>query len=114
MARPTGRDRALLERDKALVLRSIKELEFDRAMGKVSEADFEEISTRLRAKALAIMEQLDADTGSAATAGSTGSAGSTGLRSRQRSGGQADACPTCGTVNDVDARFCKQCGGKLA
>ena len=33
----------MLEREKALVLRSIKELEFDHAMGKVSDADFAEI-----------------------------------------------------------------------
>ena len=39
-----GRTRAALEREKALVLRSIKELEFDRAMGKVSEKDFAEMS----------------------------------------------------------------------
>jgi hypothetical protein len=31
------------------VLRSIKELEFDRAMGKMSEKDFAEMSARLRA-----------------------------------------------------------------
>ncbi len=37
-----------MEREKALVLRSIKELEFDRAMGKVSPRDFDEMSTRLR------------------------------------------------------------------
>ena len=46
-----GRTRAALEREKALVLRSIKELEFDRAMGKVSEKDFGEMSARLRARA---------------------------------------------------------------
>src|SRR5262249_60247391 len=33
------RTRLALEREKMLALRSIKELEFDRAMGKVSEAD---------------------------------------------------------------------------
>ena len=38
--------RETLEREKALVLRSIKELEFDKAMGKVSEADFAEISAQ--------------------------------------------------------------------
>ena len=36
--------REALEREKALVLRSIKELEFDKAMGKVSDADFAAIS----------------------------------------------------------------------
>ena len=34
------RTRAALEREKMLTLRAIKELEFDRAMGKMSEEDF--------------------------------------------------------------------------
>lgn len=55
-----GRTRAALEREKALVLRSIKELEFDRGMGKVSEKDFSEMSARLRARAARLMRQLDA------------------------------------------------------
>ena len=40
-------------------LRSIKELEFDRAMGKVSDQDFQEMAARLRARAIALMKQLD-------------------------------------------------------
>src|SRR3569832_136538 len=35
-----------LEREKALTLRSIKELEFDRAMGKVSPQDFDDMAGR--------------------------------------------------------------------
>ena len=58
-----GRTRAALEREKSLVLRSIKELEFDRAMGKVSEKDFGEMSGRLRARAARLMRQLDAGAG---------------------------------------------------
>src|SRR5688572_13754569 len=54
------RTRAALEREKLLVLRSIKELEFDRGMGKVSEKDFAEMSARLRARASRLMRQLDA------------------------------------------------------
>src|SRR2546425_11137896 len=45
-----SRTPAALEREKMLALRSIKELEFDRAMGKVSDADFQEMSGRLRAR----------------------------------------------------------------
>src|SRR5688572_24706411 len=55
--------RAVLEREKMLVLRSIKELEFDRAMGKLSEKDFEEMAARLRARAMLLMRQLDAGGG---------------------------------------------------
>src|SRR3954466_3070557 len=56
------RTRLDLEREKALTLRSIKELEFDRAMGKVSPQDFEQMAGRLRARAVGIMKQLDAGT----------------------------------------------------
>jgi hypothetical protein len=55
-----GRTRVALEREKTLVLRSIKELEFDRGMGKVSDKDFVEMSARLRARAARLMRQLDA------------------------------------------------------
>ena len=58
-----GRTRAALEREKALVLRSIKELEFDFAMGKVSQADFDEMGGRLRRRAMGLIVQLDASTG---------------------------------------------------
>ncbi len=58
--RPSERARAATEREKALVLRSIKELEFDRAMGKVSAKDFDEMAGRLRARAIMLMKQLDA------------------------------------------------------
>lgn len=58
-----GRTRAALEREKTLVLRSIKELEFDHAMGKISKSDFEEMSGRLRARAIGLIRQLDAGGG---------------------------------------------------
>ena len=49
-ARPPVSDqtREFLEREKALALRSIKELEFDYAMRKVSDVDFAEMFTRSR------------------------------------------------------------------
>jgi len=55
--------RAVLEREKMLVLRSIKELEFDRAMGKLSAKDFDEMAGRLRARAMSLMRQLDTGSG---------------------------------------------------
>src|SRR5204862_2381157 len=57
------RTRAALEREKLLALRAIKELEFDRAMGKLSESDWQEMSGRLRARAAGLMRQLDAGAG---------------------------------------------------
>ncbi len=110
------RARAVLEREKALALRALKELEFDRSMGKVSQADFEEMAGRLRARALSFMKQLDED------ASGYRSVIERELQARLAS---APATPaesvtvvagvcTCGTANDADAMFCKRCGTKLA
>jgi hypothetical protein len=105
------RTRAALEREKMLALRAIKELEFDRAMGKLSDSDWTEMSTRLRARAARLMHQLDAGAGYREQIEKD-------LAARL---GQGDArepsaervCASCATVNDPDARFCKGCGGKL-
>jgi len=108
---PLGeRARADLEREKALALRSIKELEFDRAMGKISDQDFAVLSGWLRARALALMESIQQS-----STGSSGSSGSTASGVLQKSQGpRASAiCAACETANDPDARFCKHCGAKL-
>jgi hypothetical protein len=111
-----GRTRAGLEREKALVLRSIKDLEFDRAMGKVSEKDFAEMSGRLRARAARLIRQLDAGTGYREQiekeieqrVGRTLSG-----PPAERFTDAVKACASCGTENDADARFCKSCGTSL-
>jgi hypothetical protein len=107
-------DREALERDKALVLRSIKELEFDRAMGKVGERDYNELSGRLRARALALMERLERQR-APGTSGSPATRG-TGAPGTGTPDGPAEpgTCGSCGTANDADARFCKHCGARIA
>lgn len=96
--------RAALERDKALTLRSLKELEFDHSMGKVSDADFAEMRERLRARAVRLMSDLE---GSAIYREQIERDAAAIVDARAATPG---ACPQCGTANDADARFCKQCG----
>lgn len=119
------RTRAALEREKTLVLRSIKELEFDRGMGKVSEKDFAEMSARLRARAARLMRQLDAgslyreqiekeiarrlEKTASSDVGRTLS-GPPNAPDKARS---TTACASCAATNDPDAKFCKNCGGRL-
>jgi hypothetical protein len=127
----SARLRADLVREKALTLRSIKELEFDRAMGKVSDQDFQQMADRLRARALGIMKQLDAGASVyrqeiekelASRVGKT-----PGLKTRPTDDRKADLPAAaeasagrqvrrcaCGTSNDHDAKFCKSCGKSLA
>jgi hypothetical protein len=129
-----GRTRAALEREKAAVLRAIKELEFDRAMRKMSEADFQDMSGRLRARAVGLIKQLDIGSAGyreiierelAARAAAGGSQSQAGMSTE--AGGDRDAlapppgpaipalpaCGRCGVLNESDAQFCKKCGNKL-
>jgi hypothetical protein len=101
------RTRAALEREKLLVLRSIKELEFDRAMGKMSSADFDEMAGRLRARAISLMKQLDAGAPVYRTQIEQV------LAERLRHADHAAPVCDCGTANDADATFCKRCGARL-
>jgi len=119
------RGRAVLEHEKALALRAVKELEFDYAMGKVSESDFQELSERLRARATRLAQQFDTRRGSYGdlierdvavrrrTAARTQETSAETIAPRA---GPADAprpCGRCGTLNDPDAQYCKQCGNRL-
>ncbi len=108
----TNETREFLEREKALALRSIKELEFDHAMRKVSEVDFAEMGARLRLRALTLMEQLDQLPG-ATRAAVVGPPAEARGATAPPIAAAAGTCPACSTVNDADARFCKQCGGKI-
>ncbi|HEV8316720.1 MAG TPA: zinc ribbon domain-containing protein [Vicinamibacterales bacterium] len=129
-----GRTRAALEREKTLVLRSIKDLEFDRAMGKIAEKDFVEMGARLRARAARLMRQLDSGANyreeiEQEIAKRVGVAPDGSVQDKRAGRGSrpgtASATPVadaravaarvcaCGVANDPDARFCKGCGTKL-
>ena len=131
--------RAALEREKNLLLRSIKELEFDRAMGKVAEGDYEEMLGRLRSRAVRLIQQLD-NTSSGyrelierelasrlVKAGGKESYRESKESVESKESGESlessesvesvesneGICKACGTLNDEDAKFCKSCGAKL-
>jgi len=48
------------EEQKRAVLRALKDLEFERGVGKISEDDYAELSTRYRAEAKRLMQLIDA------------------------------------------------------
>jgi hypothetical protein len=110
----SARTREFLEQEKALVLRSIKELEFDRAMRKISDQDFAEIGGRLRARAMEIMQALD---GSSVTPGAPSAAPRPQAQAQDDGAPSSTpgprSCSACRSVNDRDARFCKNCGAML-
>jgi hypothetical protein len=131
-----SRTRVALEREKNLLLRSLKELEFDHAMGKVSDADHDEMAARLRSRAVRLLQQLDSggsgyrelierelarrlvSAGATEVAPYSADQEEQGAESKEQRGENEEpkvtgACASCGTMNDEDARFCKSCGTKL-
>jgi len=114
--------REVIAREKGLVLRSLKELEFDHAMRKVSDADFAEIGSRLRTRAMELMRVLDKSdpVAAASTGDSTPSAADAEpspaavFAPLANDGPSRVTCAACGTGNDADARFCKSCGAGIA
>jgi len=83
-----------LERQKREALAAIKEAEFDRAMGKLSDEDFDALNARYRAQALAAINALAA-------------ARPSGAAARQ------SYCPQCGAKRVTAANFCGGCGHDL-
>jgi hypothetical protein len=117
----TGARRRELEREKRALLIAIKELEFDHALGKLTASDFAALSGRYRARAVAVLRQLDEGPRSyrdailgelrrrvALAAKSPAAAADA---AREASGLR---CPSCGAPNDADADYCKKCGSRLA
>ena len=114
-----GRTRAALWREKTLVLRSIKDLEFDHAMGKVSDKDFAEMGARLRLRATGLMRQLDAGSSyrGAIEAEINKRIGAPKAPPAEAAAPKARmvlVCESCSTQNEPDAKFCKNCGSKLS
>ena len=81
----TARGQALL---------ALKEIEFDRATGKLSERDYEELKTKYTARAVALLEAESAAETSESDAG----------------GRPVPACPACGPRPEPDAFICSTCG----
>lgn len=115
-----GRTRAALEREKMLVLRSIKEVEFDRAMRKISDADYQEMVGRLRARAAGLLRQLDGgglgyrelvERDLATRLGASGRTVEAPAAKPQAP--KPGVCPACAVDNGPDAKFCKACGARV-
>lgn len=102
------------ETPRGLALLALKEIEFDRATGKLSEEDYAELTTRYSAAAIATLDapqapvrcltdgvRTEADASFCAECGA-GLVTDTG------------ACANCGFATPADAAFCAGCGVRLA
>ena len=98
------------EMRKAVALKALRDVEHERAMGKLDDGDYELLKAELSSEALAALQAVEeaAGTGGSDAAGLEGEI--VAARARLRSG---PTCEACGEVNEAGSRFCAQCGRPL-
>lgn len=109
------------ETPRGVALAALKEIEFDRETGKLSDEDYAYLKNKYTGAALAALRNEDASP--AASAGEGGGVGDVevliaarvrALRSAATSAPPgAPACPTCGPRPEWDAVCCSSCGVRL-
>jgi hypothetical protein len=106
-----------LEREKMLVLKAIKEIEFDYQMRKIAEPDYKDMIERYRGRAMRLISELEAGDNFRPLIERELKDRLAALSAAPLDENAAEAavgqCSACGTQNDEDAQFCKKCGGKL-
>lgn len=126
--RPTGRGTAPLEpidpeeTPKGIALTALKEIEFDKETGKLSDADYEYLKGKYTAAALdALRDEPDevasddieamvaAQVRALRSASAATPSGASTLPPDSN-----PACPTCGPRPEPDAIFCSSCGRSLS
>jgi NADH pyrophosphatase NudC (nudix superfamily) len=105
-------DRDRLEHDRGLAVQGLRELEFDREMGKLSDVDYQSLRAALEQRALAAMSSLD-DLGKAEASRSKQAQVRRIDSARSASPRKINFCPQCGVRSQADAKFCAECGAPL-
>lgn len=96
---------------------AIRDLEFDRATDKLSEADYKLMRARFDAKAAEVMQKMDALGAAKAKRVAKEAEAATGepvvKRQASRSAPERGFCPHCGAHRETTDRFCLTCGTRL-
>jgi hypothetical protein len=124
-----------LAEEKRRVLRALKDIESEHAIGKIDDADYATFVAQLRDDAKAVMRQMDLEVAPLRDEAERiareylakrglGAAGATAAPAEESTPGDVPgdaaepsaerlACGSCDTSNEPDATFCKQCGSAI-
>jgi hypothetical protein len=98
------------ESPKVQALLALKEIEFDRATGKLSDDDYEQLKARYAKRALAAIEAEETATTAVAAAEAAEDPAEALIRAARE---QTSVCPVCGPRPEKGAAFCSECGRRL-
>ncbi len=118
-----------LSEQKRRVLLALKDLQGEHAIGKIDDADYEEIASQYREQAKAVMREMDLNVAPALAEAERlardylaekglGPPNAAPLRKNAAAAAiepvrERVACPSCATSNEPDAAFCKKCGAAM-
>ena len=111
--RAVRRDRVVMRQTSTheQAVAALREIEFDRETGKLSEADYAELKTRYTRQAIDAMRR---DAGSASVVATPGVGDDDEIEAAVRAyRAEHAACPSCGPRPESDAVFCSNCGRYL-
>lgn len=95
------------ETPRGQALAALREIEFDRATGKLSDEDYADLKARYTTRALAALRTDDAVT---AAGGIEARVAARVKAIRRGEAGEGPACAACGPRPEPDALFCSTCG----
>jgi rRNA maturation endonuclease Nob1 len=109
------------ETPKGIALTALKEIEFDRETGKLSDSDYDLLKNKYTAVALEALRQEAVDGASddveamvaARVRALRFASATTSSNAASPEPGPAPACLTCGPRPEPDASFCSSCGSRL-
>ena len=134
-------ERSALLDEKKTLLRAIKDIQYEREVGKIAEEDFNRLDKAYRQRAKQVLKLLDQDLGEFLTKAerlvadamgeqetgafrtgkvkrrkdqSPGKSSKKGKRRRKPVKPKGLTCSGCGAVNAEDAIFCKECATRVA
>jgi len=110
-AQPVIEPEDLEETPKGIALAALREIEFDRATGKLSEEDYNALKAKYSEEALQLLRAEE--TAQAAEAAPDKIEAMVEARVRALREGPK-SCPRCGPRPEADAIFCSNCGDRLA
>ncbi len=102
---------------KQRVYGNIADLEFDFAMGRLSEKDFNNIRQSFLNEAGRVMERLESQKSSALMDRIKTDIGNLGKKHKHKKNKKSASkvfCIECGTENPPEAKFCMKCGKEMA
>ncbi len=109
------------QEQKAFLLRALQDLDFERSVGKIDDDDYEELRDQYRSRARQALkanlgpslEKAEKEVQAYLRQRRTSPPSSKQLDDLEQVRVTSRNCPSCGTVNDSDARFCKRCGERM-